>query len=165
MKKHAPQTERLRLRFVETQRVNATPEEVFGLLCPVREFDWIPAWDCNVIYTESGLAEIGCVFQTDRPSDGGLDTWVVSRYEPPQRISFVRVNPLRTMIYDIELTSEDDGTTTLEWVQQITALSAAGDRHLEEMKAEDFSAMIRGAERLLKHYLEHGEALVEDRRI
>lgn len=39
-----------------------------------------------------GLAEPGCVFQTDRAADGGLDTWVISRHEPPLRIGFVRIN-------------------------------------------------------------------------
>ena len=158
MKTYTPKTERSRLSFVETQRVKATPEEIFPLLCPVREFDWIPAWDCKLIYTESGLAEAGCVFQTNQKTDGGLDTWIVSRYEPSHRISFVRVNPFRTMVYDVRLTSNDDGTTTLEWVQQITALNPAGDKHLERMKAEDFSAMVHGMEQLLEHYLEHGEA-------
>jgi len=34
-----------------------TPEKLFPLFCPAREADWIPGWDCQLIYTESGYAE------------------------------------------------------------------------------------------------------------
>lgn len=154
-----PTTDRSRLRFAHTQTVSAAPEAVFPLLCPVREYDWVPGWDCRLVYTESGVAEAGCVFQTDRPADGGVDTWVVSRYEPDERIGFVRVSPLRTVRYDIDLTGNDDGTTTLEWRQEITALGDEGDRHLETLTEDDFVAMIDRLESMLDHYLATGTAL------
>ena len=31
-----------------------TPENIFPLLCPAREADWIPGWDSELIYTKSG---------------------------------------------------------------------------------------------------------------
>lgn len=54
------------------------PERIFPLLCPVLEYDWVPGWECELVYTESGVAESGAVFRTERERDGGLDTWVVS---------------------------------------------------------------------------------------
>ena len=42
----------------------AAPEKVFPLLCPVREADWIPGWQYELVYSESGVAELGCVFTT-----------------------------------------------------------------------------------------------------
>ncbi len=154
-----PKTDRARVRFHETQHVRAEPEAIFPLLCPVREYDWLPHWECELIYTESGVAEEGCVFQTDKPGDGGTDTWVVSRFEPPQRISFVRVNPLRAIRYDIHLEPAGDGSTDLRWEQEITALDEDGDRHVAAQKQEDFSTMIGAVERMLEHYLKTGEAL------
>lgn len=160
MTEYAPKTDRTRVRFQETQHVDAAPEEVFPLLCPVREFDWIPSWECAVVYTGSGLAEEGCVFQTGKPGDGGgVDTWVVSRYEPPKRISFVRVNALRALRYDIRLEPDGDGSTTLRWQQEITALNDDGDRHVASLRPEDFATMIATGERLVEHYLKTGEAL------
>lgn len=159
MKKTAPKTDRIRVRFRATQHVGAEPETIFPLLCPVREHDWIPAWECELVYTESGVAEEGCVFQTDKEGGGGRDTWVVSRYEPPQRISFVRVNPLRTIRYDVYLEPDGGGSTTLRWEQEITALDEDGDRHVAALRAEDFAGMIASGERLLEHYLTTGEAL------
>lgn len=56
---HQPCTERVRKQFSRSQHVHASPEAIFPLLCPVREYDWIPGWDCRLVYTESGLAEAG----------------------------------------------------------------------------------------------------------
>lgn len=153
-----PQTDRARVRFARSQTVSAAPEAVFPLLCPVREYDWIPGWECRLVYTASGAAELGCVFQTDRPGEG-VDTWLVSRFEPARRISFVRVNPLRTIHYDIRLTPREGGATRLDWEQEITAIDEAGDRHVAALREEDFAAMIDRLESMLDHYLRTGEAL------
>ncbi len=153
-----PKTDRARVHFRATQHVDAEPQAIFPLLCPVREFDWIPVWDCEIVYTESGVAEEGCVFQTES-GDAGTDTWVISHHQPPERISFIRVNRLRAIRYDITLEPGDDGSTTLRWEQEITALNEEGDRHVAAQRQEEFAATIAEAERMLAHYLETGEAL------
>lgn len=154
-----PKTARERAHFSHDQHVKAPPEDIFPLLCPVREYDWIKSWQCELVYTESGLAEDGGIFQTSRGDDGGIDTWVISRYEPSQRISFVRVNSLRAMQYDIRLASDPDGSTRLTWEQTITALNDDGDDHVSNLREEDFVALIETIERLLEHYLATGQAL------
>ena len=153
-----PKTDRVRVCFSQPQHIHAEPETIFPLLCPRREFDWIPSWECDLVYTESGVAEEGCVFQTDS-GEGGLDTWVVSRYEPPKRISFVRVDRLRVIRYDILLDPEGDGTTSLRWKQEITALNEEGDRHVAAQSQEEFSGLIGKVERMLEHYLKTGQAM------
>jgi len=154
MSVHGKFTAQERRVFSGRQNVSAPPEAVFPLLCPVREYDWIPDWDCRLLYTESGVAEDGCVFQTDRPSDGGLDTWVVSRYEPPARIAFVRVNALRAMQYDIQLEPVGDGATRLTWTQVVTALCNDGNRHVRSLRDSDFATSIAKMETLLNAYLD-----------
>jgi hypothetical protein len=64
-------------------RLDAPPDRIFPLLCPVREYDWIPTWSCDMIYSESGVAENDCVFATAFPEEGPRESWVVVRYEPP----------------------------------------------------------------------------------
>ena len=171
MKSIQPQTDRVRAHFRESQHVRAEPATIFPLLCPVREFDWILTWDCEIVYTETGLAEEGCVFQTGMPressvrelqSAGGTDTWVISRYLPAKGISFIRVNPLRTIRYDIGLESDGEGATTLTWEQEVTALNEEGDRHVRALRQEDFTIQIKTVEKMLQHYLETGEALKID---
>ena len=159
MRHFEPQTDRVRVRFAQTQTVHAEPAAVFPLLCPVREYDWLPGWDCRLVYTESGVAERGCIFQTVDPGDGGVDTWVVSHHEPATRVGFVRVNPLRAIQYDIHLSPNADGSTTLEWQQVITALDEKGDHHVAALEEEDFKARIKSLETKLDHYLATGEPL------
>ncbi len=159
MRPTPPVTARARVRFAHTQNVRAEPEAIFPLLCPVREHDWIPAWECEMVYTTSGVAEEGCVFKTHKAGDGAADTWVVSRYEPSERISFIRLDPLRAIRYDIRLEADGGGATTLYWAQEITALDAEGDRHVRTLREEDFVEMVAEEEKLLQQYLDTGEAL------
>ena len=42
--------------------LSGSPEQVFPLLCPTREYDWIETWQCELIYSDSGFAEPGCIF-------------------------------------------------------------------------------------------------------
>jgi len=113
--------------------LHGTPEQVFPLLCPVREYEWIESWQCEVVSSNSGFAELDCVFKTHFPGDGPEDTWVVSRYEPPLLIEFVRVNALRTIRFAISLAENEDGTTALIWTQVFTGLSPEGDNLIKDL--------------------------------
>jgi Polyketide cyclase / dehydrase and lipid transport len=138
----------------------ANPEKVFPLLCPVREFEWLPVWDCQMIHSEMGVAEDGCVFQTDFPNDGRM-TWVVSVYEPPSRIEFTCLVPdLFVMRLKLRLRISGVERTTIEWRREFRSLTKAGDRHLAECKTEaarrDMMAML---EHDLREFLIRNEEL------
>ena len=47
-----------------TLRLGAHPDRVFPLLCPVQEALWLPGWCAEILHSESGVAELGCVFRT-----------------------------------------------------------------------------------------------------
>lgn len=153
MTNHPPKTERVRRRFEHNQYIHAPPETVFPLLCPVREYDWIPEWDCRMVYTESGLAEAGCIFQTSREAEGNLDTWLISRYDPNRHIAFVRINHLRAMQYDIQVERFAEHASELTWTQVVTALNDEGDRHVAALQQEDFARTISKLERLLNEHV------------
>lgn len=40
-----------------TVRAQFPAKEVFPLLCPVREYDWIDTRDCGMVYSDSGTAD------------------------------------------------------------------------------------------------------------
>ena len=90
--------------------INAMTDQVFTLLCPVREFDWIEEWACEMIYSDSGVAELGCIFSTYNEEDGGKDIWVISRYDVNQGIQFIRTNAIRNIRYDLTLTADSNKT-------------------------------------------------------
>lgn len=124
---------------------------VFPLLCPVREGDWIPQWTCEIVHLASGRAELDGIFTTEDPSFG-RDVWVISAYQPNSFIQFIRTNRLRVLRYDIHLSEQEHGTR-LRWSQTLTALDAAGERHLAEQDAASFEKMVRELEQRITRYL------------
>jgi hypothetical protein len=63
------------------QSIDAVPDEVFPLLCPVREVEWLDDWTYRMIYSASGLVEAGAVFETAIAAEPAT-IWVVSRHDP-----------------------------------------------------------------------------------
>jgi hypothetical protein len=139
--------------------IDGTPNDVFPLLCPVREYDWIQPWQCEIVYTDSGIAELDCVFKTNFPDDGPEDTWVVSRYEPDKYIEFVRINSLRSIRYSIELNQQDNGSTQAKWEQVITGLNSEGDVFVAGLTDETFFERMETLQNMINHYLKTGEML------
>jgi hypothetical protein len=78
--------------------VAAPADRLFPLLCPVREYEWIEGWTCQLVHSASGLVEPGCVFVTERPAEG-TTTWVTTEHDPvARRVSFVRITERRRVI-------------------------------------------------------------------
>ena len=146
--------------FTGTQTYSHASEDVFPMLCPVREYEYIPRWECDLVYLSSGVAELGGVFTTCFPADGDQkDVWVISRLDANQAVEFVRVNSLRTMIYRIDLQSTPSGGTTVRWEQIVTGLSEEGNRHVESLQQADFTAMLSQMQEWLQQYLDTGERI------
>lgn len=146
--------------FKGKQNYSFSPEDVFPMLCPVREYEYIPPWECDIVYLESGLAEQDGVFTTNFPEDGEQkDVWVISRYDTNKAIEFVRVSGLRSMIYRIELQGTENGGTVVNWEQIITGLTEEGNHHVQALKQSDFTAMLAQMQEWLQHYLSTGEKI------
>ncbi len=141
------------------QHFQAAPDKVFPLLCPTREYEWIEPWKCELLYSTSGYAEKNCVFRTRFPGDSSDEAWVISRYEPSDRIDFVRVNGQRVMSYSIILKANDDGTTTAHNTQVLTALNEEGNQVLNTASDESFSFEMRMGEAMLNHFLATGQRM------
>jgi hypothetical protein len=139
--------------------LNGPPEEIFPLLCPVREYEWIESWKCDVVFSESGVAELDCVFRTHFADDGAEDTWVVCRYEPPVLIEFVRINPIRSLRFSISLEKDGDGTTKASWTQTFTGLSPEGNELIKRITDESYREKMSMRERQINHFLSTGEML------
>jgi hypothetical protein len=148
------------LRTIKTakQHLLARPDKVFPLLCPTREYEWIETWKCRVVHSQSGCAELDCVFVTDFPGEGE-DVWVVSVYRPNEEIGFVRSNGRRTIRFSITLTDNGDGTTTAVWTQVFTGLNEDGNRMVQSVTDEGYRQRILERERQLNHFLTTGTML------
>lgn len=142
-----------------TQANPAPPEKVFPLLCPVREADWLPGWEYRMIYSESGIAESGCVFTAPNASGkelvGAETTWIVTEYDPDAfRIAFVWIHPEMIITeVRIRLTPAANGTTCTHIRYRYTGLSLDGNRELAGYDQKWFAEKMQNWERMMNHYL------------
>jgi hypothetical protein len=132
--------------------VAARAEELFPLLCPVREYEWIPDWRCRMVYSGSGVAEKDAVFTTvERPFGNVL--WTCAVYEPPRRIEYLITQGSRASIRLELALNEEGGRTALDWTMRFTAASPFLAALLRrKMSEKAFAAMVRERERQLAEY-------------
>jgi Polyketide cyclase / dehydrase and lipid transport len=139
--------------------VAATPDRVFPLLCPVREYDWIPGWECDLLHSLSGVAEEDCVFRTHYPEDGEAMTWIVTRYEPSTRIEFACLVPGSHVMRLKIVLKPQAGGTRLEWTRRWLSIGPRGDEWIASWSEARHREKMLHLERLLSHYLSTGEML------
>ena len=146
-----------------TQRNAGTPDQVFPLLCPVREADWLDGWQYETIYSKSGLVEENCVFAA--PHHGEQRTiWHVTKHDPQHFVvEFVRMTPEEnTVRITIKPEGNDDGTTAAHIAYRYTALCEAQNDFIANELDANFQADMQWWERALNHYLTTGEMLKRD---
>lgn len=141
------------------QKLNASPKEVFPLLCPTMEYKWIQPWKCDMVYSESGYAEDNCVFKTDFPGDLEAETWIVSQYQRNKTIQFIRFNNSIVIRQNIFLVDNEDNTTTAIWEQLMTGLNDEGNKFIEQYTDEVYFDEVSTLEQMLNYYLDKGEML------
>jgi hypothetical protein len=144
-----------------TQSNDAPPEKVFPLLCPVREADWVPGWQYQLIYSQSGLAEEGCVFTT--PNESGPESvWLCTRYDPAAyTIAYAWVKPgMIAAQLRISLAPAPEDRTLARIRYVYTALSPAGNDELERFTPEWFQSKMQRWEAAINHYLRTGKLII-----
>lgn len=145
-----------RIKRVYQAQYVGTSEQVFPLLCPVLEYDWLEHWKADILYTESGVAEMDCIFRTCFDPEAP-QVWTVIRYEPNRCIKFLIVNQYHVTRYTIILQNHEDGTSSGMWEQVITALNPEGDAYLDTLTESVYAARQENIARRLNYYLETGK--------
>jgi len=117
----------------------AAVKEVFPLLCPKREEEWIPGWECQTLWSKSGYNEDGAIFKTTKPYGTEL-YWTTLRYDIDNRIvDFLVTAPhLFMMRYIITLDIVEANRLTITFSQTFTSISDGGDAFLEQYQEDDF---------------------------
>lgn len=142
-----------------TQYLKGTPSQVFPLLCPVREYEWIEFWRCKMVFSNSGYAEQDCIFKTNFPDDGPEKTWVVSEYLQNKKIAFVITNSEMVSRFSITLIHGNDNTTVAEWYEVVTALNEEGEKKLEKLTDDNYTREKKKLEELINHFLATGKMM------
>jgi hypothetical protein len=146
-----------------TQRILAPPAAVFPLLCPVREKEWLEGWAeiVEVVHTESGVAEDGCVFRT-RPPGRPETIWQVIRHDAGAGIvEFARVTDgLLATRLRIDVSPAGAGESAVTITYTFTPLNDAGRALVAESHGEEsFRADMEWWQASMNHWLRTGEML------
>lgn len=145
------------------QVIKAPPPKVFPLLCPVREAEWLFGWDCEIIYSKSGLAEEGGVFISSSSHEGEKGTiWLITkRDEENKEIEFARFTPESRVAKLAISVEETEGSNSLVNVSYtFTALNENGNKFIEEFTEDKFVESMKFWEDSMNYYLKTGEKLV-----
>ena len=134
-----------------------TAAEFFPLLCPAREADWLPGWESDLVYTESGIAEDNCVFKTEKSNPAGSGTWMFIGYEKDRAVEFVRFKKDMIVRCRITITDNGDGTITGTWDTLCTALTPQGNKEIEKMPADGSDH--KPLQKMIAHYLKKGKII------
>ena len=143
------------------QTINATPDQVFPLICPVREAEWADDWDYKMIYSKTGLAEEGAVFST--PYEGEQDTiWIITKHDPIKRqVEFVRVTPVsRASILTVDISEKDERTSYVDITYTYTAITEEGNQFIDNYTEEFFQTNLKHWEESMNYFVETGKMLI-----
>jgi hypothetical protein len=141
-----------------TQQLVGSPAEVFPLLCPVREADWIEGWDPLLVVSSSGVAESDCVFTTAAdPMDA---VWYVTRHEPEAGfVEMLKITPGVTACrLAIQLRPRAGGSEATITYSHIS-LGPRGDEFVASFTEDHYRRFMQDWEARLNHYLRHGSPL------
>jgi ribosome modulation factor len=146
-----------------TQRIEARPETVFPLVCPVREAEWLEGWRdaLRMVHSDSGLAEDGCVFETRGP-DRPETVWMITRHDPTARVvEFFRITTgLVATRLCVVVEGADGDSSSVDITYTHTPLSAEGRSFVERTYAEDaFRKAMAFWEDSMNHWLSSGQLL------
>lgn len=152
------QARRTTQRYCQTNL--APPEQIFPLLCPLREAEWLDGWQYRMIYSASGRVEKGCVFSTRQ--EGEEDTlWVVTRHDPIRHvIAFARFTPRsRICVLEIAVKPAGTGRSAVHIVYTYTGIAPKGNRFIDGFTREAFLEAVRFWEQAINHFLVTGKKL------
>lgn len=146
-----------------TQTINAPPDRVYPLICPVREAEWTDGWACQPIYALSGLAEADGVYAaTDHAGQTEPTIWVITRRDPvhleTEFVAFVPGQQVFRLSVQIKPLGTDQSNVLITYVR--TGVSEAGNAAIARAQRLDADrAMIELWERAMNHYLATGRLL------
>ncbi|MFQ5572441.1 MAG: hypothetical protein ACE5G0_22430 [Rhodothermales bacterium] len=143
----------IRAKRTYTQQLNAPPGQVFPLLCPVREVEWVTDWNPLAVYSHSGVAETDCVFITRDSAAEAV--WVITRHDPVNHVvEFVKITPGFTAVrISIVLEERLSGGTEAVISYMYTALSEEGEDIVNQFTEAAYETFMKTWETALNAYL------------
>ena len=130
------------------------PQAVFPLLCPVREAEWLPDWDPQVVYTRSGVAEPGCTFLTLQ--DGRQSIWQIIHHDPENlEVKMVKITPdVTACLLQIVVRPDGKQGSEAQVTYSHTAIGPEGKKLVDEFTEAFYQQIMTRWENFLSTHLE-----------
>ena len=149
-----------RQKHTATIDVAAPADDVFALMCPVREYEWEPGWTTNLILSNSGLVEEDCVFTTPGGASHGSDAespdavWVTPIHDLyARRLMMIKVTPGQCVTrLDMVVNDTADGSSVTTSYEH-TALSESGRAIVDDHTHTRYAEMMDGWKRAIEKTL------------
>ena len=144
-----------------TQNLIAKPDQVFPLLCPVRESEWVNGWHPRLVVTQSGLAELDCVFVTAAGPQEAI--WMITQHDPvAHHLEIIKLIPGIVVGKIVIQLTDTPGGSTAEISYSFIALGPDGNRVVSEFTQKHFDEFMLTWETELNHFISTGERLTEN---
>lgn len=150
----------LRKSYTYVQQLTGSPDDIFALLCPVRECDWIAGWNPRLVISACGVAETGCIFITadGQAPSGELReaTWVVTERDPKARyVAMTKVSPnfLVTRLWITVSPGDSPKESQADVRYEYTAVGRDGEAFVRTHTPAMWTEFMQKWERALNEYL------------
>ena len=146
----------IRVSHTYRQTLDATPDDILPLLCPVREAEWVPGWAPRLVLSSSGFVERDCIFITPDPAAGpeAEAVWTVLEFDRDARtVEMLKVTPGFLVVRLSIVLRPREGGSHADVTYTYTALGPIGEEFVRTRPAEAYSAFMRGWEAALTAYL------------
>jgi len=137
-----------------------TPSNIFPLLCPKREFDWVDGWECDIVYSESGYAEKGCVFTTCFQPEG-FAAWIMTDYHKDTHLRVVKTCQNKFLLeWEFDLIEINGKGTELKMIYTMTGLTETGNDYVKNTMNIIFPQLMDRLEKSMNYFLMTGKKLI-----
>lgn len=140
--------------------LNADTKTVFPLLCPVVEDEWIEGWGdvCTIVYTDSGIAEEACVFETDIPLEG-RSLWICSKYDAANtEIEYIKHIIGKAVIkWRMKVSDLPGGKSKIEAHYNATGMGKDGTAYVKHLADKGIDELFTGLEDKINYYVANGK--------
>ena len=158
-----------RVRVAFSGIVGAPAQEVFPLLCPKREEEWIEGWVPGIyklIFARSGVNEKNCVFQESLTraflfGETGPTTWVTTAFDGKNHsLEFLLIfGEAAVLNREVKCTPAGEPGTLCQWTDTVTFLKGPMDEKGRKQFIDKLMAFSSYLGVMLRHFCEKKEML------
>lgn len=138
----------------------ADAKTIFPLLCPVKEAEWIDGWKeiCRLVYSDSAIAEEGCVFKTNIPLEGKA-VWICSKYDAEKHnIEYIKHVIGKAIIkWGMSVKDISENSSEIYFDYTATSLSETGKDYVKHLDKEGFNGMVEHLKEKMNYYVTHSK--------